>query len=110
MKGMFAEPFALLASVIDSDGSLALFCDASALRGTAGEYRELATRWVQERRTRLRGVHVLFKTRLMEMAINVAALVLRDGVLVGYSDPKKFDLALAKEAPGHARRLPQKTA
>ncbi|MEZ4230007.1 MAG: hypothetical protein R3B89_12600 [Polyangiaceae bacterium] len=60
------------------DSRLEVFIDAGALRSYQSDFRKVWTAWLLQHKAELDGVHILFQSRVVEMGINIANVVLGD--------------------------------
>ncbi|NUP11113.1 MAG: hypothetical protein HOW73_34140 [Polyangiaceae bacterium] len=84
-------------------GRCVFMVDAFESKRMSTEFREQMTKWLTANRDRVR-VHILLDSKLMEMAINVANLVIGTVTARAYSDVAAWEKAGASEHPGFRRR------
>ncbi len=103
--GMAGADFALeLQEYLSStfgEQTFQLFVDASDLQSYETQFRKSWVNWLKHRKQQVTSVHVLFKSKLVEMAIGLASAVLGD-TLESYSQATRFraklDEVIAKDA------------
>lgn len=94
---------AALENEMDSAGSLVVYMDSREQTGISSAERDRLSEWTKKHmETRYRAGHLLFRSRLLEMALAVARLV-TGHALYGYSDTKEFEEIIAREVPGFLR-------
>jgi hypothetical protein len=79
-----------------------LMVDGSETRMHTTEFREVMTAWFRQHDTAV--VHMLIKSRMLEMALNVANLVLGDGRARAYFNPDIWESIGRQEVPSFIRR------
>jgi hypothetical protein len=79
-----------------------LMVDGSETRMHTTEFREVMTTWFRQHDTAV--VHMLIKSRMLEMALNVANLVLGDGRARAYFNPEVWESIGRQEVPSFIRR------
>jgi len=89
---------------IASAGFCVAFADAHRTSGASAVARERVSSWIRTHRSEMRGIHVLFGSKLVEMSVALINLV-TGGVIRTYSDVGEFERAIASDVPGF-RHLP----
>lgn len=89
---------------LEAAGSLTLFLNLTERRGVAHSSRQVWSDWGRRHRDRIRA-HVLVRSKLVDMALSVMAMLAGGVRLKSYSDVRAFEAAIAQEVPGF-RRLP----
>jgi hypothetical protein len=90
------------------------FLDWYEMDSYDSECRSRMTNWVVERRRNIRGFHILVRSRLVNMGVSTAALLLGGGILHPHTDKDAFGAVCraegveplecgAKPVPGSAR-------
>jgi hypothetical protein len=79
-----------------------LMVDGSETKMHTTEFREIMTAWFREHETAV--VHMLIKSRMLEMALNVANLVLGNGRARAYFNPEVWESIGRQEVPSFIRR------
>lgn len=74
--------------ILPRDRRLEVFVDAGALRSYHSDFRKEWTAWMLKHKAQLDGVHILFHSRVVEMGINIANVVLGDFIK---AYPKRAD-------------------
>lgn len=74
---------------------ITLFVDAAELKSYETEFRSLWATWMKTNRARLDGVHILFRSKLVEMGISIVNPFV-GGFIVPWSDRAGFEAALHK--------------
>lgn len=82
-------------------GRYVLMVDGSETRMHTTDFREVMTQWFGERETAV--VHMLIKSRMLEMALNVANLVV-GGRARAYFNPEVWESIGRQEVPSFIRR------
>jgi hypothetical protein len=78
----------LLEGVIAQHGRALMLGNGLYLDGYEPAYRQDCTRWFVRRRGKLRGVHLLVRSRIVRMGVQVVNLAVP--VIEGYDDPAVF--------------------
>ena len=84
---------------LERSGMLTVFADIRETTRMAGESRELTTNWMRKYRAQLNPAHTLFRSKLMEMAMSLIAMVVGGGMINTYSKPQAFLEAIRAVAP-----------
>lgn len=85
---------------------LALFVDTTAAEGAAPGVSEAWTAWFQTNRPRLKEVHILVASKVVDLTINVSKHFSRTGELIQiHSDASHFEAAARRLVPG-LQKLP----
>lgn len=97
-----ADVFAARANeTIARYGRVITFHDWSAVDGYDRASKEALLAWTREAGAQNPSVHMLFRSRLISMAVAVASIALRN--LHGFNDPRRFldrfEQVIAEEAP-----------
>ena len=90
---------------LSAHGSLVLYLNLMDRKRVENSSRKQWTDWASANRERLQA-HLLMKSKLVGMAINVMAMLAGGLPLTTYADVASFERAIAKDVPGF-RRLPQ---
>lgn len=75
---------------------LTVAVDATRMRGYEAGYRKRLVQWLAAHRGQLVGVHVLFRSRIIGMGVQLAGRVLLD-TLTAYSDRARFVSAVDRD-------------
>lgn len=95
--------YAAMEAEMHSAGFLVLFMDSREQSGISPEERERASEWTKKwQGKKYRSGHLLFKSRLLEMALAVVRLM-TGHVLIGYSRTEEFEEVIARAVPGFSR-------
>ncbi len=76
-------------------GRIQIFHDFRGVEGYAPEARRVLVEWGVQNKDSIAATHVLFRSKLVSMGVRLATRLLQ-GQLEGYSDPKRFEAALAR--------------
>jgi len=87
---MGSEVRAALREWVDANVRITLFVDASGLRAYEPAYRKGWTEWLSQQKRQLDGVHILFRSKLVELGIGIVNALI-GGVISAYSDPALFE-------------------
>ena len=87
---------------IRTSGRYILMVDGAETKMHTTEFREVMTAWFREHDTAL--VHMLIKSRMLEMALNVANLVLGTGRARAYFNAEVWESIGRQEVPSFIRR------
>jgi len=87
---------------IRTSGRYVLMVDGSETKMHTTEFREVMTAWFREHETAI--VHMLIKSRMLEMALNVANLVLGNGRARAYFNGEVWESIGRQEVPSFIRR------
>src|SRR5262245_15050273 len=79
-----------------------LMVDGAETKMHTTEFREVMTAWFRQHDAAV--VHMLIKSRMLEMALNVANLVLGDGRARAYFNPEVWESIGRQEVPSFIRR------
>jgi hypothetical protein len=82
--------------IMEGGGLMTAFHDWADATGYDTESRQLLTDWGVRRRAQIERVHLLVRSRFLQMGVAVASLVLR-GMLVSHPDRDHFDSAMRDE-------------
>jgi hypothetical protein len=104
LKADFFEP---LRQEIDHELQLAqtqkkpliLIADCWDLQGVDTTFRELWVDWIKGHRDQVSHIVGLLQSKLVVMAANIMSLFIGDGLIKTYSDPREFEIAIARCAP-----------
>jgi hypothetical protein len=94
-----------LTRVIATGAKLSPFVNLAEQTGQASAAREWWAEWVQQNRAQLGTAHILVRSRIMDMAISVLAMVVGGGMIKAHSNVAEFEAVIAAQVPGF-RRLP----
>jgi hypothetical protein len=87
---------------MDAAGFLVLYMDSREQTGISPEERDRASMWTREHQgARYRAGHLLFRSRLLEMALAVARLM-TGHALFGYTKTEELEAVIRREVPGFA--------
>lgn len=101
--GEFADAYyEALDAVVAKDGFIVIYMDSREQKGISAEERERATHWSRALGDKYRGGHLLFRSRLLEMAVALSNLVL-GGKVKSYSDVIAFERVISRNVPGFFR-------
>jgi hypothetical protein len=89
----------LLESVIADQGHVLMLGNGAKWSGYEPAYREGCTRWFLRRRRVVRGVHLLVRSRLLRMGVQVVNLAIP--IIEAYDDAAAF----MKQAEGRVRNI-----
>jgi hypothetical protein len=87
---------------IRTSGRYVLMVDGAETKMHTTEFREVMTAWFRQHDAAV--VHMLIKSRMLEMALNVANLVLGDGRARAYFNPEVWESIGRQEVPSFIRR------
>ena len=85
---------------------LLLIADCWDLKGVDTGFRELWAEWLKGHRDEISHVIGLLQSKLVVMASNIMSLFLGGGLIKTYSDPREFEMAIARDAPEVGWRRP----
>jgi hypothetical protein len=85
-----------------TSGRYVLMVDGSETKMHTTEFREIMTAWFRHHEGAV--VHMLIKSRMLEMALNVANLMLGDGRARAYFNPDIWESIGRQEVPSFIRR------
>jgi hypothetical protein len=74
-------------------GAVVGFLDWYEMESYDSECRARMTSWVVERRKHIRAFHVLVRSRLVNMGVSTAALLLGGGILIPYTEKEAYRTA-----------------
>jgi len=94
--------YAAIEAAIAQHGGVTVFLDARAQTGVAASSRDRAAVWLKTNKPKVRGSHLLFRSKLLELAIALANLT-SGGVTKGYTNVAEFERVIAKHVPGFTR-------
>jgi hypothetical protein len=99
----FYEPMVAVAQrEIERHKSLVMLVDGWELSGVDTAYREAWTEWFKSHKEHFRML-LLVRTRLMQMAANLANLFTGTSVISTYSKINEWELACSRDVPGFSR-------
>lgn len=84
---------------LERSGMLTMFVDLREATRMGGESSDIAVGWMRERQSRFNASHVLVRSKLMEMAISIVAMLVGGGIIKVYSRPQVFLELLRQTAP-----------
>jgi hypothetical protein len=87
---------------IRTSGRYVLMVDGAETKMHTTEFREVMTNWFRDNKTAV--VHMLIKSRMLEMALNVANLVLGNARARAYFNPQVWESIGRQEVPSFIRR------
>jgi len=109
LVGGFYEPMVAVAqSEIESAGKLAMFADGWALHSVDTVFRERWTEWFKTNKQRFH-MHLLVRTKLMDMAASLANLFTGISVIKSYSNAGNWEQACRRDFPAFRHTI-RKTA
>lgn len=85
-----------------TSGRYVLMVDGVETKMHTTEFREIMTAWFRDHEPAI--VHMLIKSRMLEMALNVANLVLGDGRARAYFNAEVWESIGRQEVPSFIRR------
>lgn len=85
-------------------GRIAFFVDGYDAKMMSTGFREQITAWVAERGDAVACAHVLIRSKLWEMGLSIAKLVMRDTPMHVHSDVGEWEAAGRRQAAGFTRR------
>lgn len=103
-EGVAAEAFvpkitATLDQWIADGRRVTIGVDTLELSSYETGYRKGWTQWMGDNRPHIQGVHILFRSRLVQMGITIVNSLI-GGVITAYTDRAKFDTAVALAVHG----------
>ncbi len=84
---------------LERSGMLTVFADLRESTRMGGESRETTVAWMRKYQGRINASHVLVRSKLMEMAMSIVAMLVGGGVIKMYSRPQAFLDLLRQTAP-----------
>jgi hypothetical protein len=84
---------------LERSGMLTMFVDLRETTRMVGESRDTAVAWMRQRQGRFNASHVLVRSKLMEMAVSIVAMLVGGGIIKVYSRPRIFLDLLRQTAP-----------
>ena len=93
---------AVLDEQIKENGFICVYMDAREQTGIATEERERLASWTKATGDKYRAGHLLFKSKIIELAVAVVNL-LTGGSVRSYSKLELFEEAIRSEVPGFSR-------
>ena len=94
-----------MTKAIPPGGKLFTFVNLSLQTGQASAAREWWADWVKRNREQLGPTHMLVRSKVMDMAISVTAMIIGGGMIKSHSSLASFEAAIATQVPGF-RSLP----
>ena len=79
---------------------LVIIVDCWELNGIDTKFRERLEFWLKCHRGEIDSVISLVKSKLVVMASNIMSLFLGGGLMISYSEPKEFEMAIERRVPG----------
>jgi hypothetical protein len=105
LVGGFYEPMVSVAQrEVDSAGKLAMLVDGWALHSVDTLFRERWTEWFKANKERFH-MHLLVRTKLMDMAASLANLFTSISVIKSYSNAGSWERACRQDFPAFRRTL-----
>jgi len=95
----------LLDRVIETRGQVLMLGNGIAWTGYEPGYRVACTRWFLRQRDSIRGVHLLVRSRVLRLGVQVVNLAIP--IIDGYSEPEAFMAESSRLVPllaGHLHR------
>lgn len=83
---------------IPAQGKVLSFVNLSLQTGQASAAREWWIEWSKQHRPRIEGVHILVRSRIMDMAISVIRMFV-GGLIHSHSEPESFEAAIRERVP-----------
>lgn len=90
---------------LERSGMLTMFADLRETTRMGGESRDTTVAWMRQRQSRFNASHVLVRSKLMEMAISIVAMLVGGGLIKVYSRPQTF-LELLRHTDPKLTKLP----
>lgn len=94
-----------MSKAIPPSGKLVIFVNLSLQTGQASAAREWWAAWMKQNREQLGTTHMLVRSKVMDMAISVTAMIIGGGMIKSHSSLASFEAAIATQVPGF-RNLP----
>jgi hypothetical protein len=91
---------------LERAGTLSVFADLRDTSRMAAASRELAAKWMRRHQARINASHVLVRSKIIEMAMSVVAMLVGGGMVKIYSNPDVF-LALVRKVAPKMTELPR---
>jgi hypothetical protein len=85
--------------------TVTIFVNLLEESGNSASTREAWATWAREHRSAIESTHILFRSRLMEMAISIVAMLVGGGTIKAYSNLREFEQSVQSRVPG-LRSLP----
>ncbi|HEX2572782.1 MAG TPA: hypothetical protein VH877_24745 [Polyangia bacterium] len=79
---------------------LVIIVDCWELQGIDTKFRERLEFWLKCHRGEIASVISLVKSKLVVMASNIMSLFLGGGLMISYSEPREFEMAIERCVPG----------
>jgi hypothetical protein len=98
------EYYKILDDQVAKAGFVHVYMDAREQSGVTSEERDRTARWTKALGAKYRGGHLLFRSRLLELAVAIVNLF-TGGVVSSYSNVDAFEAAIRREIPGF-KKLP----
>jgi hypothetical protein len=89
---------------MEAAGSLSLYINLLERKTAASTTRKAWSEWARKNRDRIRS-HVLVRSKIVDMAISVIAMLAGGMPVRSYSNVAEFEASIAREVPGF-RKLP----
>ncbi len=87
---------------IKQNGFICVYMDAREQTGIAAEERERLASWTRATGDKYRAGHLLFKSKLIELAVAMVNLI-TGGHVKSYSNLEAFEQAIRSEVPGFTK-------
>jgi hypothetical protein len=84
---------------LERSGMLTTFVDLREATRMGSESRDLIVAWRRQRQGRINASHVLVRSKLIEMAVSIVAMLDGGGLIKTYSSPQVFLKLLRDTAP-----------
>jgi predicted trehalose synthase len=94
-QGMTAE----LDGELERAGQLTVFADLRESPSLPAKSRDMIAKWMRRHQARLNPSHVLVRSKIMEMAMSIVAMLVGGGMVKVYSKADVFLAAVRKAAP-----------
>ena len=98
----FALPVLLqVERLLSEEGPVSLFVDAEQMASYEADFRRHWSVWLRAHRRRLKSVHFLVRTRVVETGVNLINSSI-GGMIQTYRNREAFEAALARRTSGHS--------
>jgi hypothetical protein len=84
---------------LERSGMLTVFADLRESTRMGGETRDQTVAWMRKYQGRINASHVLVRSKLVEMAMSIVAMLVGGGIIKMYSRPQAFLDLLRQVAP-----------
>ena len=90
---------------LERSGMLTTFIDLREAMGMGSDSRDTIVAWMRKHQKRMNASHVLVRSKLMEMAATLVAMLVGGGIIRVYSRPETF-LDLLRQTSPKITKLP----